>query len=132
MDHQLKQRLVGIAVIFSLAVIFLPMLLSGPAEESEYVDFTIPIPPKVTPKANIEEKIIELKKETEDLVKLEPVYVDELTESLDEKPAAEIKAPAENKKIAEHGDNQQKMNKQVSDIIRDMRKMMDDVTIIHR
>ncbi len=36
------------------------------------------------------------------------------------------------KKIAEHGDNQQKMNKQVSDIIRNMRKMMDDVTIIHR
>ncbi len=99
MDHQLKQRLVGIAVIFSLAVIFLPMLLSGPTEESGYVDFTIPVPPKITPKANIEEKIIELKNETEDLVKLEPVYVDELTESLDEKPAVETKAPAENKKI---------------------------------
>ncbi len=50
-ESQLKQRLVGIAVIVSLAVIFLPMLLDGAGmiDKSEFqqVPFEVPPPPKV-------------------------------------------------------------------------------------
>ncbi len=50
-ESQLKQRLVGIAVIVSLAVIFLPMLLDGAGvvEKTEFKEsrFEIPPPPKV-------------------------------------------------------------------------------------
>lgn len=51
MESQLKQRLVGIAVIVSLAVIFLPMLLDGAGmvEKTQYEAevFEVPPPPIV-------------------------------------------------------------------------------------
>ena len=51
MESQLKQRLVGIAVIVSLAVIFLPMLLDGAGmvekKQYEIEVFEVPPPPKV-------------------------------------------------------------------------------------
>jgi len=38
MDSRLKQRLVGAAVLVALAVIFLPMLVQGPAPDSGVSD----------------------------------------------------------------------------------------------
>ncbi|MBL7003142.1 MAG: SPOR domain-containing protein [Gammaproteobacteria bacterium] len=55
METQLKQRLVGIAVIVSLAVIFLPMLLDGAGmvETNLYknTELEVPLPPQVMRRA---------------------------------------------------------------------------------
>lgn len=49
MDPSLKQRLLGAAVLVALAIIFVPMLLSGPdpARQAQSVD--VPIPPAPEP-----------------------------------------------------------------------------------
>lgn len=44
MDSVLKQRLIGAAVIWLLAFIFLPMLLQPPAQRSEQVSMALPKP----------------------------------------------------------------------------------------
>lgn len=44
MDSQLKQRLVGAAVLVALAVIFLPMLVKGPAPDSGVSDVPLKVP----------------------------------------------------------------------------------------
>ena len=46
MDASLKQRLVGAAVLVALAVIFLPMLVKGPAPDSGVSDVSIDVPPE--------------------------------------------------------------------------------------
>ena len=50
MDSSLKQRLVGAIVLIALAVIFLPMLVKGPAPDSGVSDVSLDIPaePKAT------------------------------------------------------------------------------------
>jgi cell division septation protein DedD len=59
MDAQLRQRLIGAAVLIALAVIFLPMLLSGPRPVSnEEVSLVIP-PPGASP-ANAGERTVTL------------------------------------------------------------------------
>ncbi|MGD8592926.1 MAG: SPOR domain-containing protein [Gammaproteobacteria bacterium] len=45
MDILLKQRLVGAIVLISLAVIFLPMLFTGPDEEEQKFESSIPAEP---------------------------------------------------------------------------------------
>ncbi len=45
MDPRLKQRLVGAAVLVALAVIFLPMLVQGPAPDSGAANVPLAIPP---------------------------------------------------------------------------------------
>lgn len=45
MDKRLKQRLIGAAVLVALAVIFLPMLLTGPVER-QALDVPIEVPPR--------------------------------------------------------------------------------------
>jgi DedD protein len=81
MDVQLKQRLVGLTVIFSLAVIFLPMLLDGAGISRERMpDQPFPPEPEIEAGVNIEELVIELDKKTEKLVRLEPVIVDEISD----------------------------------------------------
>lgn len=45
MDPALKQRLVGAVVLVALAVIFLPMLIKGPAPESGVGDVSLELPP---------------------------------------------------------------------------------------
>ncbi len=45
MDTTLKQRLVGGAVLVALAVIFLPMLIQGPAPDSGVADVSTRVPP---------------------------------------------------------------------------------------
>ena len=44
MDPALKQRLVGAAVLVALAVIFLPMLVQGPAPDSGVADVPLDVP----------------------------------------------------------------------------------------
>ncbi|MFC4729815.1 SPOR domain-containing protein, partial [Coralloluteibacterium thermophilus] len=44
MDSALKQRLIGAAVLVALAVIFVPMLLEGPAPEDEASDLPLTLP----------------------------------------------------------------------------------------
>lgn len=48
MDSSLKQRLVGAVVLVALGVIFLPMLVKGPAPDSGVTDvpLTVPAPPR--------------------------------------------------------------------------------------
>lgn len=47
MDSSLKQRLVGAIVLVALAVIFLPMLIQGPAPESGAADVPLDVPPQL-------------------------------------------------------------------------------------
>lgn len=84
MDQHLKQRLVGVAVIFLLAVIFLPMLLDGSGYQHEQVDVEIPPPPQVSSRIKVEEKVIELKKQAEDIPPIEPFIVDEVSDPPDD------------------------------------------------
>ena len=44
MDTRLKQRLIGAAVLIALAVIFLPMLVQGPAPDSGVSDVPLDVP----------------------------------------------------------------------------------------
>ena len=44
MDSGLKQRLIGAAVLIALAVIFLPMLVQGPAPDSGVSDLSLHVP----------------------------------------------------------------------------------------
>lgn len=44
MESQLKQRLIGAAVLVALAVIFLPMLVKGPAPDSGVSDVPLKVP----------------------------------------------------------------------------------------
>ena len=44
METALKQRLIGAAVLVALAVIFLPMLIKGPAPESGLSDVSLTSP----------------------------------------------------------------------------------------
>ena len=45
MDSALKQRLIGAAVLIALAIIFVPMLLSGPAPKQDNATVNLDIPP---------------------------------------------------------------------------------------
>ena len=77
MDQNIKQRLVGIAVIFALAVIFLPMILDGSGVEKKTLVIEIPDQPVVTANPEFDQKIIELHASVEELPELEPRYIDE-------------------------------------------------------
>ena len=44
MDSGLKQRLIGAAVLVAIAVIFLPMLVQGPAPDSGVSDVPLTMP----------------------------------------------------------------------------------------
>ena len=48
MELKLKQRLMGMVVVVSLAIIFLPMLFDGSDEERLRLTTTIPIPPEIS------------------------------------------------------------------------------------
>lgn len=58
MDSSLKQRLVGAVVLIALAVIFLPMLVKGPAPDSGVSDVPLDIPAE--PKTGIETRDLPL------------------------------------------------------------------------
>lgn len=77
MEATIKHRLVGIAVVFSLAVIFLPMILDGAGVRKEALDVVIPPQPLVTANPEFEPKLIELQTEIKALPDLERRFVDE-------------------------------------------------------
>ena len=77
MDQNIKNRLVGVIVIFALAVIFLPMILDGSGVRREQQDIVIPPQPLVTANPEFEQKIVELQAKVDTLPDLEPRYVDE-------------------------------------------------------
>ncbi len=77
MDQSIKQRLVGIAVVFALAVIFLPMLLDGSGAQKKNLKVEIPIQPAIAANPEFEQKIIELRAKVEELPVLEPRFIDE-------------------------------------------------------
>lgn len=77
MDQNIKNRLVGVIVIFALAVIFLPMILDGSGVRREQQEIVIPPQPLVTANPEFEQKIGELQAKVDTLPDLEPRYVDE-------------------------------------------------------
>ncbi len=77
MDQNIKNRLVGVVVIFALAVIFLPMILDGSGVRREHQEIVIPPQPLVTANPEFEQKIVELQAKVDDLPDLEPRYIDE-------------------------------------------------------
>ena len=58
MEPALKQRLIGAAVLVAVAVIFLPMLIKGPAPESGVSDISLDLPG--TPKSGFETRELPL------------------------------------------------------------------------
>jgi len=76
-DQNTKQRLVGIAVIFALAVIFLPMILDGSGIRKNTLEVVIPPQPVIKNNPEFEQKIVELHAKVEDLPSLESQFVDE-------------------------------------------------------
>jgi DedD protein len=94
MDQQLKQRLVGLAVIFSLAVIFVPMLLDGPGPEQTTLEVEIPPAPEMAPlPQRVEEQVIELRRETDAIEPLQPRIVDEISDPPGAGAGAAAEAP---------------------------------------
>ena len=79
MEPNIKNRLVGIIVIFALAVIFLPMILDGSGMHKEKFEIVIPPPPVVDSNQQFDTKIIELNARAETIPELEQRYVDEVS-----------------------------------------------------
>lgn len=77
MDQNLKNRLVGIIVIFALAVVFLPMILDGSGVRKDKFEVVIPAQPLVSANPEFETRVIELNSKVDELPDLEPRFVDE-------------------------------------------------------
>ena len=77
MDQNTKQRLVGITVIFALAVIFLPMILDGSGVQQNTLKVVIPPPPVSNFNLEFKQKIIELRSKVEELPELRSQVADE-------------------------------------------------------
>lgn len=77
MDINLKQRLVGIAVVVTLAVIFLPMILDGSGVRKNTLEVVIPPKPVLPSNPEFEQKIVELHAKVEELPGLPVTFVDE-------------------------------------------------------
>jgi DedD protein len=88
MDQNTKQRLVGITVIFALAVIFLPMILDGSGVRREALSVDIPIPFNLDENPEFEQKILELHANVDELPTIQSGFVDEQSNLIDEMPEA--------------------------------------------
>ncbi len=97
MDQSTKQRLVGIAVIFALAVIFLQMILDGSGVKKNTLEVVIPPQPVVKFNPEFEQKIVELHAKVEKLPALEPQIVDENSGASENKIERKVE-PAEQAK----------------------------------
>jgi DedD protein len=76
-DQNTKQRLVGITVIFALAVIFLPMILDGSGVQQNTLEVVIPPQPASKFNSEFEQKIVELHSKVEELPELQSQVADE-------------------------------------------------------
>ncbi len=74
MDQELKQRMIGAAVIIALAVIFVPMLFDGDIEEKHNKNISINIPEE--PDSNLEVKKFSIDKPVAESVELPASDVD--------------------------------------------------------
>lgn len=77
MDQNLKNRLVGIVVIFSLAVIFLPMILDGSGVRQRQVEVVIPPKPDIKPKVNLQQKVEAAEQRAASIPQVTAAVVDE-------------------------------------------------------
>jgi DedD protein len=77
MDQNIKNRLVGIMVIFALAVIFLPMILDGSGVNKQKLEVVIPPQPIVSANPEFEAKITQLNTQAAAVPDLETRFVDE-------------------------------------------------------
>ena len=79
MDENIKNRLVGIVVIFALAVIFLPMILDGSGVHKDDFDVVIPAEPVIEADPEFESRVIELNARVDAIPELEQRFVDEVS-----------------------------------------------------
>lgn len=113
MDQNTKQRLVGLTVIFALAVIFLPMILDGSGIRQNTLEVEIPPQPVSKFKPEFEQKIVELNDRVEELPNLEPRVADEDSSSnqiarLENQDSDDaVKIPETEQKVAEEAVTEQ-------------------------
>ena len=100
MDQNIKNRLVGIVVIFALAVIFLPMILDGSGVRKDNFDIVIPPQPEVSTDADFDSRIIELNSRVDAVPELEQRFVDEVSSDNQVDRSASVAEPAQ-KPVAE-------------------------------
>ncbi|MFA9420281.1 MAG: SPOR domain-containing protein [Gammaproteobacteria bacterium] len=107
MDQNTKQRLVGITVIFALAVIFLPMILDGSGVQKNTLEVVIPPQPASKFNSEFEQKIVELHSKVEELPKLQSQVADEasstnkITRNLDQGSSSTTVAQKTDRVVAE-------------------------------
>jgi DedD protein len=112
-DQNTKQRLVGLTVIFALAVIFLPMILDGSGIRQNTLEVEIPPQPVSKFKPEFEQKIVELNDRVEELPNLEPRVADEDSSSnqiarLENQDSDDaVKIPETEQKVAEEAVTEQ-------------------------
>ena len=97
MDQNIKNRLVGVIVIFALAVIFLPMILDGSGVRKGQQEVVIPPQPLVTSNPEFEQKMVELQAKVDALPDLESRFIDEKSgeDEIDRSTGADDKEPVE-------------------------------------
>ncbi|HKJ54177.1 MAG TPA: SPOR domain-containing protein [Gammaproteobacteria bacterium] len=101
MDPNIKNRLVGVIVIFALAVIFLPMILDGSGMRKEKQEVVIPPQPLVNANPEFEPKIVELQSKVDALPELDSRFVDENSDARAEQKRSEAaEAPAQTAKAS--------------------------------
>jgi len=97
MDQNTKQRLVGITVIFALAVIFLPMILDGSGVQRDTLTVDIPIPFELHRNPEFEQKIVELHANVDDLPSIQMSVIDEQSKPVNQTDAPNVAIVAANK-----------------------------------
>ncbi|MGD2170828.1 MAG: SPOR domain-containing protein [Gammaproteobacteria bacterium] len=107
MDPNIKNRLVGVIVIFALAVIFLPMILDGSGMRKNKDEVVIPPQPLVTANPEFEPKIVELQSKVDDVPELESRFVDESSDpQADQTGTGAAEEPARTAKATSASGNQ--------------------------
>lgn len=115
MDQNTKQRLVGITVIFALAVIFLPMILDGSGVRREALTIDIPPPFELDENPDFEQKIVELHASVDGLSTIQSGFIDEQSMLVGELADEPAEALTEAKKI--ESDQAKKSESVVSKVI---------------
>ena len=100
MDQNIKNRLVGIVVIFALAVIFLPMILDGSGVRKDNFDIVIPPPPDVSTDADFDSRLLAFNSRVDAVPELEQRFVDEVSSDNQVDRSASVAEPAQ-KPVAE-------------------------------
>jgi DedD protein len=116
MDQNTKQRLVGITVIFALAVIFLPMILDGSGVQRETLTVDIPVSFELDENPEFEQKIVELHASVDGLPTIHSGFIDEQSVVIDERVGGEVEALAElNKSKSDQAKNRTETNAKKSE-----------------